>query len=282
MLPRAVLAPWSWQTLTVQQAERLALGLVAAERARRANVTGAEVLEIDGLVLALANLPDPALSSVVVEALPRDAVAALVAAEAEFARRGLQFGIDLQVGRHPEVDAAVRLMGLTCIIQRPGLVIDPVALPEVRVPDGVEIRAVDGPDDAEALVQVGVLAFGDDPDTGRAFYGAGALGAPDAQMFVGWQGAEPVAIAAGYRDGPTTGVMGVGVVPAARGRGIGSAMTVWAGRAFTGADLAWLHPSDEARSMYARLGFQQVSEWEVWVREPGAADDVDVEAARLP
>ena len=274
MLPRAVLAPWSWQTLTVQQAERLALGLVAAERARRANVTGAEVLEIDGLVLALANLPDPALSSVVVEALPRDAVAALVAAEAEFARRGLQFGIDLQVGRHPEVDAAVRSMGLTCIIQRPGLVIDPVALPEVRVPDGS--------DDAEALVQVGVLAFGDDPDTGRAFYGAGAVGAPDAQMFVGWQGAEPVAIAAGYRDGPTTGVMGVGVVPAARGRGIGSAMTVWAGRAFTGADLAWLHPSDEARSMYARLGFQQVSEWEVWVREPGAADDVVVVAARLP
>ena len=120
MLPRAVLAPWSWQTLTVQQAERLALGLVAAERARRANVTGAEVLEIDGLVLALANLPDPALSSVVVEALPRDAVAALAAAEAEFARRGLQFGIDLQVGRHPEVDAAVRSMGLTCIIQAAG------------------------------------------------------------------------------------------------------------------------------------------------------------------
>ena len=101
-------------------------------------------------------------------------------------------------------------------------------------------------------------------------------------MFVGWQGAEPVAIAAGYRDGPTTGVMGVGVVPAARGRGIGSAATVRAARAFTGADLAWLHPSDEARPMYARLGFEQVSEWEVWVRGPLAVDEVDVEAARLP
>jgi ribosomal protein S18 acetylase RimI-like enzyme len=245
-------------------------------------VVGAEVLEIDGLVLALANLADPALSSVVVEAAPGDAVAALAVAEAEFTRRGLQFGIDLQVGRHAEVDAAVRSMGLTCIIQRPGLVIDPGALPEVPVPDGVEIRAVESPDDAEALVQVGVLAFGDDPETGRAFYGAGALGTPSAQMFVGWQGAEPVAIAAGYRDGDTTGVMGVGVVPAARGRGLGSAMTVRAARAFPGADLAWLHPSDEARSMYARLGFEQVSEWEVWVREPGAADDVDVEAARLP
>jgi len=282
MLSRAVSAPRPWQTLFVQQAERLARGLVAAERARRADVTGAEVLEIDGLVLAIANLPDPALSSVVVEAAPRDAAAALAAAETEFARRGLQFGIDLQVGRHAEVDAAVRSMGLTCIIQRPGLVIDPGALPEVPVPDGVVIRALDGPDDAEALVHVGVFAFGDDPEIGRAFYGAGALGAPDARMFVGWHGAEPVAIAAGYRDGATTGVMGVGVVPAARGRGLGSAMTVRAARAFPGADVAWLHPSDEARSMYERLGFEQVSAWEVWVRSPGTADEVDVEAARLP
>ena len=100
-------------------------------------------------------------------------------------------------------------------------------------------------------------------------------------MFVGWQGAEPVAIAAGYRDGLTVGVMGVGVVPAARGRGIGSAMTLRAARAFTGADLAWLHPSDEARSMYERLGFVPVSDWEVWVRGPGAAADVEAEAARL-
>ncbi|MGZ8580135.1 MAG: GNAT family N-acetyltransferase [Actinomycetota bacterium] len=265
----------------MEPAERLALGLVAAERARRANVVGAEVLEIDGLVLALANLADPALSSVVVKAEPRDATAALVAAEAEFVSRDLQFGIDLQVLRHPKVDAAVRLMGLNRIIERPGMVIDPRAIPDAPAPDGVEIRAVDGPDDAEALVQVGVLAFGDDPEVGRAFYGAAALGAPHARMFVGWRGVDPVGIASAYRDGFTVGVMGVGVVPAARGRGLGSAMTFQAARAFPGADLAWLHPSDEARSMYERLGFVSVSDWEVWVRG-AAAVDVEAGAARLP
>ncbi|MGZ8734375.1 MAG: GNAT family N-acetyltransferase [Acidimicrobiia bacterium] len=262
-------------------AERLASGLVAAERARRANVVGAEVLEIDGLVLALANLPDPALNSVVVVREPSDAPAALRVAEDEFARRGLQFGIDLQAGRHPRVDDALRSMGLTRIIERPGMAIDPRALPDASAPDDVEIRDVDGPGDAEALVQVGVSAFGDDPEIGRAFYGAGAVGLPEARMFVAWRGVEPVGISAAYREGGTVGVMGVGVAPTARGRGLGSAMTVWAARAFPHADLAWLHPTDQARSMYVRLGFERVAGWEVWVREPGGIDPA-AEAARLP
>jgi GNAT superfamily N-acetyltransferase len=249
-------------------AERLALGVVAAERARRVNVVGAEVLEIDGLVLALSNLADPALSSVVVEREPRDAAVALRVAEAEFDRRDLQFGIDLQMGRHRNVDEAVRSMGLTRIIERPGMTIDPRELPDASGPEGVEIREVDGSGDAEALVQVGVHAFGDDPAIGRAFYGASAAaGLSHARMFVAWRGAEAVGISAAYLDGAAIGVMGVGVVPRARRQGLGSALTVHAARAFPGADLAWLHPSDEAASMYGRLGFERVSDWEVWTRQ---------------
>lgn len=250
-------------------AERLALGLVAAERARRVNVVGAEVLEIDGLVLALANLADPALSSVVVQREPRDAVSALRAAEAEFERRGLQLGIDLQVGRHRRVDDGVRSMGLTRAIERPGMTIDPHELPDAPELHDVSIREVDGADDAEALVQVGVSAFGDDPTIGRVFYGASAIGGlAGARMFVAYRGVEAVGISAAYLDGATIGVMGVGVVPPARHRGIGSALTVRAAKAFPGADLAWLHPSREALSMYERLGFERVSDWEVWVRLP--------------
>lgn len=262
-------------------AERVAHGVVAAERARRRNVTGAEVLEIDGLVLALSNLPDPALSSVVVEREPRDPAGALVAAEAEFARRGLQLGIDLQAVRHTGIDDAVRSMGLSRIIERPGLVVDPASLPDLHAPAGLVIREVEGSADVEALVQVGVLAFGDDPDVGRAFYGAGARGLADGRMFVAWRGVEPIGIAAAYLHETAIGVMGVGVVPSARRLGLGSALTVTAARAFGGADLVWLHPSDEARSMYQRLGFERVADWEVWVREP-AAVAAAAEAARLP
>jgi predicted GNAT family acetyltransferase len=116
-------------------------------------------------------------------------------------------------------------------------------------------------------VQVGVLAFGDDPEVGRAFHGPTALAEPDdVCSLVAWHGDEAVGIASAYRDDSTTGVMGVGVISGARRRGLGTALTVRATRAFPGNDLAWLHPSEGARSMYERLGFRRVSDWEVWVR----------------
>jgi ribosomal protein S18 acetylase RimI-like enzyme len=65
------------------------------------------------------------------------------------------------------------------------------------------------------------------------------------------------------------GVFGVAVVPRARRRGIGRALTLHAARAFPGADMAWLHPTEPARPLYEDLGFETVSTWEVWAREAG-------------
>jgi hypothetical protein len=252
----------------MDDAERLARGVVAAERARRAAVAGAEVVEVDGLVVALGNVGEPALDSVVVADPPNDAHEALRTAEALFTARGLAFGIDLQVGRHPDVDRGVRAMGLVRIIERPGMVADPSRLADVGPPDGVAIRPVETDADVDGLVAVGADAFGDDPAVGRAFYGAGARGLDDVRAFVAWHAGEPVGISTAYRDGTTVGVMGVGVVWAFRRRGLGSAITAAAARVFPDADLAWLHPSDEARAMYERLGFRAVSDWEVWTRRP--------------
>src|SRR6188768_3866990 len=121
----------------MEQAERMALGMVDAERKRRQNVAGAEVLEIDGLVLAFSNLPDPQLNSVVVHHEPKDALAAMEAAEREFVQRSHPIGIDLQVGRNPGVDDAVRTMGLIRIIERPGMALDVDGVPEAPVPHGI-------------------------------------------------------------------------------------------------------------------------------------------------
>ena len=77
--------------------ERIALGFVEAERQRRANVPGAEVFKIDGLLLAFANVPDPPVNSVLVITEPSDPPAALAAAEAEFRARDRAFGMDAAV-----------------------------------------------------------------------------------------------------------------------------------------------------------------------------------------
>lgn len=247
-------------------AERVALGVVDAERKRRARVPGAEVLEVDGLVLALANVADAALNSVVVERAPEDPTGALEAAEAEFRRRGQAFSVDLQVGRHPSLDVAVREAGLRRVLRRPAMAVGLLDLTTPGFPAGIEVRSVDGEDDADALVEVGVAAFGDDPEVAGRVYALGSHGVSGARSFVGWERGTAVAIATSYVREGAVGIYGVGVVPGARGRGIGAAITGHAARAHERADLAWLHPTERAEPLYRRLRFRPVAEWEVRVR----------------
>ena len=162
--------------------------MVDAERKRRQNVAGAEVFEIDGLVLAFSNLPDPQLNSVVVHHEPSDALAAMEATEREFVRRSHPIGIDLQVGRNPGVDEAVRSMGLIRIIERPGMTLEVDAVPEAPVPHGIEIRPVLSDEDVRGLVEVGVQAFGDDPEVGMSCYGVSSRGVDGARAFIAWRG----------------------------------------------------------------------------------------------
>ena len=248
----------------MEAAERIALGFVQAERARRSRVPGAEVLDLDGLVLAFANVAEPELNTVLVEAAPRDPSGALQEAKNRFVARGVPFGIDLAVGRHPQIDGCLAQMGLELILERPGMAVPISGLPECVPPAGVRIEAVKDEAGGLALARADAEAFGGDVRTGELFYAPAAQGAPGGVSFVAWEGGEPVGSASGYLYEGAIGVLGVGVVPRARRRGIGAALTIAAARAFPGADLAWLHPSQEALSMYGELGFKPVSSWQVW------------------
>jgi GNAT superfamily N-acetyltransferase len=246
--------------------ERIALGFASAERLRRANVEGAEVMEIDGLLLAFANVPDPPVNSVLVISEPADPVAALTAAEQEFRERGRPLGVDIAVGRHPSVDRAVREVGLKRLFAWPGMAVDVADLPEIGLPDGIRMEPVTDRRGADAIARVEQEGFGSEPEIAERFYAAASYGGDGARSFVAWDCDEPVGMAAAYLHGGAIGIFGIAVVPAARRRGIASALSVIAARAFP-ADLAWLHTDDaQARSVYERLGFREVAMWEVWVR----------------
>jgi len=250
--------------------ERIALGFAEAERQRRANVPGAEVMELDGLLLAFANVPDPPVNSALVISEPIDPPAALAKAEAEFRERDRVFGMDLAVGRHPSVDEAVRSAGLSLLFSWPAMAARVDDLPERPLPEGVRVEAVGDAQGASALARVerALLDPSELEDGSRIaerFYGPGSYGVDGARSFVAWKGGEPVGIASAHLRQGAVGIFGVGVVPHARRRGIASALSVIAARAFP-ADLAWLLAAEGARSMYARLGYREVAEWEVWVR----------------
>ncbi|MDP9222331.1 MAG: GNAT family N-acetyltransferase [Actinomycetota bacterium] len=250
--------------------ERIALGFAEAERQRRANVPGAEVMEIDGLLLAFANVPDPPVNSVLVITEPSDPLAALAEAEAEFRERDRVFGMDVAVGRHPTVDRAIQSAGLSFLFSWPAMAVRVDDLPERLLPQGVRAEPVSDARGASAVARVERTLL--DPaevesgsEVPERFYGPASFGGEGARTFVVWEGDEPVGIASAHFHDGAVGILGVGVVPRARRRGIASALSVIAARAFP-ADFAWLHAGEEAVSVYAQLGFREVAEWEVWVR----------------
>lgn len=247
-------------------AERIARGFCMAERRRHEGVDGCEVLDVDGLMVGVANVAAPEVNGVLVEREPHDALAAFRTAEDALTARGRNLGVDLEAGRHASVDRAVRDLGLMRLLERPGMAVTLDELDRAPVPEGVEIRPVQSHADAAAFGSVDVAAFDDPVEVAQRFYAARLVGIEGVAAFVAWKGAQPVGAAAAYLHDGAVGLLGVGVAPRARRRGVGAAITSRAARAFPGADLVWLHPTGTSRPLYERLGFRPVSSWEVWVR----------------
>jgi GNAT superfamily N-acetyltransferase len=252
----------------VDLVDRVAAAALETERIRALAVDGGEVLEVEGLVVTLTNLPAPELNGVRVGSAPLDPAGALAAAEQVFRDRGHRFfGIEIEVGRHPGVEEAIRDIGLERVEAWPAMAVALGGLPEVTTPEDVTIRSVTDVSDLPAVRAVEVDTFGTPPDVAERFVGPGMLADHHVRMFTAWSDGEPVGEASAYLTGTTVGIFGVGVLERARRRGIGTALTLAAARAFgDAADLAWLQPSGMAEGLYERLGFRTVSRWEVWVR----------------
>jgi GNAT superfamily N-acetyltransferase len=134
--------------------------------------------------------------------------------------------------------------------------------PVAAVPDGVELRA--DPTAAD-LATVQAAAFGDPYALDLAFV-APLLSSPDNLFVAAYEGGRAVACARAAVTGDVAGVYDVAVLPAAQGRGLGSAVTAAAlGMAVErGCDLAHLNPSAVAHGVYARLGFTDAPPWQVY------------------
>ncbi len=249
--------------------DRIRAAYVEGSRKRALSVDGGEVIEVDGLVVALTNLPEPALNGAVVAREPEDSDAALAVAEQEFRRRGHPFfGIELERGRHPAVEEAVKRAGLTLLLSHAAMSARQADLPSGgAVPVGVRIERLEDPSGLPDLRAVDLDAFGGDPDVTARFLGPGALAADHSRVFLAWEDGRAIGAGTAWSLLGTIGIFGVAVMERARGRGIGAALTIEAARAFGDqVDLAWLHPTDLARPLYERLGFRAVADWDIWVR----------------
>ncbi|TCO51753.1 acetyltransferase (GNAT) family protein [Kribbella antiqua] len=84
-------------------------------------------------------------------------------------------------------------------------------------------------------------------------------------IWVGYDGDVPLATAIAHNAASLTLVENVAVMPAARGRGGGAALT-WAATTHHPDQPAAVTASDAGQPVYERLGFLRLERWTVWVR----------------
>jgi GNAT superfamily N-acetyltransferase len=255
--------------VTPDTTERVAGGLARAWEIN-ARAVGGTVKRMDGLVLALTEIADPQLNVALVEREPVDPPTALGAAKRTFADHGFRIGLDIPRGRHPDVERAAAGLGMVVGVSRPGMAARVSAIARASPPPGVEISTLSPDDDLEELWEMQATVFGMRPDVVRAYLAPSLLRVPGIACFVARLNGRAVSSSLGIEIDGSVGVFGVATSSDARGRGIGTAITAAAvDWARDHADLAWLQASKDGRRVYERMGFEVVSDWDVWVLPPG-------------
>lgn len=87
-------------------------------------------------------------------------------------------------------------------------------------------------------------------------------------VFVAYDDGGPLGTAAAHSAAGMTLVENVAALGAARGRGVGAAVTAAATVAFGSGQPAVLIASDDGQPVYQRLGYLRVERWTAWLRSP--------------
>lgn len=220
---------------------------------------GGDVATLPGVRLMSSGLPYAQWNNGDVDDVDRCDVAAVAS---WYGSRGVPWGLRVPAGAAFPYGRALfrkRLMGL-----------DPHDFRSVEPLPGLQIRRA-ALADIEAVLHVDAVAFDEDPEVERPWL-LPRLAAARVDVALASLSGAPVATAAVVRSdgraGPAAYLAGVAVLPAARRRGIATAVSAWLlERAFDdGAGLAHLHPDDDnAAAVYRRLGFLEVDGLDVVV-----------------
>jgi GNAT superfamily N-acetyltransferase len=230
--------------------------------------SGGAVERAGGAALVAVGHPFPFLNLVIAEAPLADAGETMDAATGFFAARERPAWsvFTRSTGEDAALDAAAETRGLTVVNPAyPEMVCErPLAVP--RVGD-LELREIATAADAAAYwssCRDAYATLGFPPEVFDGFE-AGLLRSPARACLALLDGHPAGGASVLVFDGVAV-VTWVATVAAARGRGVGAAVTAWVtNRAFDdGAELAMLQASPMGKPVYERLGYRTVLSYRVW------------------
>ncbi|MGA7860394.1 MAG: GNAT family N-acetyltransferase [Thermoplasmata archaeon] len=162
----------------------------------------------------------------------------------------------------PGLERAARDHGLREEGWFPGLLLDPIPMKAPAPPEGVEAHTVDTVEELQRFERAASRAY--EVESGPVY--AGWLNYPGFSFHLAYHRGEPVATATLVASHGIAGIVYVGTVPEARGRGFGRA-AVWAaieaGRE-QGLRASALWATPMGRTMYERMGFRPFTEYRIW------------------
>ena len=205
---------------------------------------GGSVRESGGVFAFVTGLPAALFNGCVVVADPSPEE---LTASLDWVReRGLPYQVAIVDEHLATLRASLTAAGLQPYAVFPGMVLSPV--PEAPAPaTGVSVvRGIEGD---------------------MASYLPGSFQAdPDVRTFTGTVDGQPAGTSIAIRTDDVSGVYGVGTEPAARNRGVGTAVTwaaVGAGRAW-GCDAVYLQATAMGAPLYRRMGFRRIVDYAIY------------------
>ncbi|HZR84778.1 MAG TPA: hypothetical protein VFD92_27030 [Candidatus Binatia bacterium] len=254
---------------------RMDENFVAAYREHTRHVDGGAVRERGSFTIFHVPLGDAMHNPILVHG-PAALSDVLAAAEGRRHEIGERFTIVTRAHADEHLRPGLEAAGYLGLIATPGMALrrERWRAPEAVAPPGLEIRPVATLDDARAYGEVVAEAFsvyGVARAAVRSFFTRRESLAGDAvQGFLGWIDGVPVTAAALYVSGDVAGVGWVGTLPSFFGRRLAEAATarVVEEGFRRGLALANLQASPLGEKLYARMGFETPTRYNVFVPMP--------------
>jgi predicted GNAT family acetyltransferase len=176
--------------------------------------------------------------------------------------------------RPSDIGNTLEAHGFVQTANEPGMAIDLDALKDVVVPSGFVIEPIRTGTQVDACVEVALQGFGI-PDFLKEILpglitSLGLEPESSIQNYLGLLDNKPVAVSTAYYGAGVAGIYNVTTLPEARGRGIGTAMTVkpLLDARLKGYRVGILQSSEMGYSVYEKIGFQEVCRINIYMWRP--------------
>jgi GNAT superfamily N-acetyltransferase len=235
---------------------------VEAYRMFARTTPGGRIEEQDGLVLVDCLATDSMGNVAFATAPSNDPPHLIEQAEAFFERAGRPWILIAFPEAARTLEPAARRRGMREEGQFPGLLLDPIPPERPKPPDGLEVREVDSVEELQLFERTASSAY--EVDSGPVY--PGWLSYPGFSFYLAYDRGTPVATATLAASHGVAGIVYVGTVPEARGRGFGRAV-VWSAIAAgfaQGLRSSALWATPMGRPVYERMGFRPNTEYRIW------------------